>query len=207
MLEPVGYDDLAMTGSLIKIAGADLATTLTRATLPPEAQAPLADCAEIGNALDRLEAAGFAPEAVRVLAHALPKREAVWWACMCAASTAPRILSDSDRLARETAELWVRQQSDTLRRAAMAHAEAGGCMTAEAWTGIAAFWSGDSIAPLGQRAMPPLPEQTGTAVAAAVTLASVRGDGTRCAERLKRFLDSGRDIASGGHGRMQPEVN
>jgi hypothetical protein len=201
-----GYGDLDMTGTLIKIAGADLATTLTRATLPPEAQAPLGDCAEIGNALDRLEAAGFAPEAVRVLAHALPKREGVWWACMCATSTAPEDLCESDRLAEETAELWVRRQTDDLRRAAMLHAEVGGFMTAEAWTGIAAFWSGDSLAPLGERPIPPLPEQTGTAVAAAVMLASVRGDGAQYAARLKRFLESGRDIASGGVGRMQPQT-
>ena len=196
-----------MTGTLIKLAGADVATTVMRATLPPEAEAPLGDCAEIGNVLDRLEAAGFQPEAVRVLAHALPKREGVWWACMCATSTAPQYLSESDRLAEETAELWVRRQTDDLRRAAMAHAEAGGFMTAEAWTGIAAFWSGDSIAPAGERPIPPLPEQTGTAVAAAVMLASVRGDGAQYAARLKRFLDSGRDIASGGVGRLQPETN
>jgi hypothetical protein len=196
-----------MAAIFTKLAVADLATLMSRAALSPQAQEPLRGCVEIANALDRLQTAGFATEAVRVLAHALPKREAVWWACMCAASTTPRDLSDPDRLARETAELWVRQQSDSLRRAAMAHAAAGGFMTAEAWTGIAAFWSGDSTAPLGQRAIPPLPEQSGTAVAAAVTLASVRGEGTRHAERLKRFLDSGRDIAAGGHGRMQPEAN
>jgi Family of unknown function (DUF6931) len=195
-----------MTGTLIKLAGADVATTVMRATLPPEAEAPLRGCAEIGNVLDRLEAAGFQPEAVRVLAHALPKREGVWWACMCATSTAPQDLSESDRLAEETAELWVRRQTDDLRRAAMAHAEVGGFMTAEAWTGIAAFWSGDSIAPEGERPIPPLPEQTGTAVAAAVMLASVRGDGAQYAARLKRFIDSGRDIASGGVGRLQPET-
>jgi hypothetical protein len=196
-----------MAGPFTKLAVADLATLMSRATLPPEAQAPLRDCAEVQSALDRLEAAGFTTEAVRVLAHALPKREGVWWACMCASSTAPHDLNDSDRLARETAELWVRQQTDTMRRAAMAHAEAGRYMTAEAWTGIAAFWSGDSIAPLGEPAIPPLPEQSGSAVAAAVTLASVRGDGKQHAARLKRFLDSGRDIASGGVGRMQPETN
>jgi hypothetical protein len=195
-----------MTGTLIKLAGADVATTVMRATLPPEAEAPVRDCAEIGNVLDRLEAAGFAPEAVRVLAHALPKREGVWWACMCATSTAPQDLSDSDRLAQETAELWVRRQTDDLRREAMGHAEVGGFMTAEAWTGIAAFWSGDSIAPAGERPIPPLPEQPGTAVAAAVMLASVRGDGAQYTARLKRFLDSGRDIASGGVGRLQPET-
>ena len=192
-------------GTFTKLAVDDLATLMSRATLPPEAQEPLRGCAELGSALDRLEAAGLAAEAVRVLAHALRKREAVWWACVCTTTTTPGDLSEPDRLARETAELWVRQQTDSLRRAAMSYAEAAGCMTAEAWTGIAAFWSGDSTAPVGQPATPPLPDQTGTAVAAAVTLAAVRGEGTRYGARLKRFLESGRDIASGGFGRMQPE--
>jgi hypothetical protein len=100
----------------------------------------------------------------------------------------------------------VRHQTDGLRRDAMAHAEAAGCMTAEAWTGIAAFWSGDSIAPLGKPAFPPFPGQPGTAIAGAVTLASVRGDGKQFAARLKRFLASGRDIASGGTGRLPHEA-
>lgn len=194
-----------MVNSLPKIAQADLLTVVNHATLPPEAQAPLNDCADIESALDRLEATGFLVEAVRVLAHALPKRESVWWACMCATTTAPEDLTDPDRLAQEYAEQWVRRQKDDLRRAAMEFAESGGCMTAEAWTGIAAFWSGDSLASPGQPPRAPLPQQTGTAVAAAVSLAAVRGDGKRYVERLKRFLQSGRDIASGGNGRLPRE--
>jgi hypothetical protein len=194
-----------MAGAFKKLAVPDLATLVSRATLPARALEPLRGCAEVSSAIDRLEAAGLAAEAVRMLAHALPKRESVWWACMCAGTTAPRDLGEPDRLARETAELWVRQQTDDLRRSAMAHAEAAGCITPEAWTGIAAFWSGDSTAPVGQPARAPLPEQTGAAVAAAVTLAAVRGDGTRHAMRLKRFLESGRDIAAGGVGRLPPE--
>jgi len=180
---------------------------VNRVALSPEAQATLRGCAEVGNALDRLEAAGFVSEAIRILAHALFKPQGVWWACMCAASTAPRDLSESDRLSRETAELWVQQPNDALGYAAMAYGKVGGSTTAEAWTGIAAFWSGTSIAPPGQPPMPPLPDQANSAVAAAVTLAAVRGAGAGYAARLKRFLHSGREIAAGGSGRMQPEIS
>ncbi len=169
-----------MTRAFTKLAETDLATLVSRAVLPPEAAATLAGCTDVAEALDRLEAAGFASEAVRILAHALPKREGVWWACVCAAHTTPPDLNETDELAR---------------------------MSAEAWTGVAAFWSGDSLAPAGAKAIPPLPEQTGTAVAAAVTLASVRGDGKRFTARLQRFLESGRDILSGGTGRMAPEAS
>jgi uncharacterized protein DUF6931 len=196
-----------MARAFTKLALSDLATLLHRAALPPEAEATLAGCTDVADALDRLEAAGFSAEAVRVLAHALPKREGVWWACVCAENTTPPDLSETDELARMSAEQWVRQQKDALRRDAMIHAEAGGFMSAEAWTGVAAFWSGDSLAPAGATAIAPLPEQPGTAVAAAVTLASVRGDGKLYAERLRRFLESGRDILSGGTGRMARVAN
>ena len=194
-----------MAGTLTKLAGADLETVAGRALLPPEARLPLRDCAEIGDALDRLESAGFATEAARMLAHALPKREGVWWACVCAAHTAPPDLTEADRLAREAAELWVRQQKDEPRRAAMAHAEAAGFQTPEAWAGVAAFWGGDSMAPVGQAAIPPGPELTGTAVAGSVALSAVRGDFALRDARLKRFLESGRNIAAGGAGRIAPE--
>lgn len=195
-----------MAGTLAKLAGVELAAVLDRAALPAEAQAPLQGCAEIADALTRLETAGFATEAVRVLAHALPKREAVWWACMCAVNTAPPDLADPDRLARETAELWVRQQKDEQRRAAFAHAQTSDFQSPEAWSAVAAFWSGDSMSPPDLPAVPPAPHLTGVAVAGAVALAAVRGDVKRQPARLKRFLESGRNIAAGGPGRMGPEA-
>lgn len=194
-----------MGETLTKLSGIDLATVLSRARLPPEAQAPLAGCAGVGEAIDRLEAAGFAAEAARVLALAMPQRECVWWTCVCAAHTAPPDLPEDDRQAREMAELWVRQQKDEPRRAAFAHAEKAGFQTPEAWAAAAAFWSGDSIAPIGQPAIPPGPELTGTAAAGSIALSAVRGDFSRQAARLKRFLESGRNIASGGAGRIPPE--
>jgi hypothetical protein len=50
--------------------------------------------------------------------------------------------------------------------------------------------------------VPPAPHLTGTAVAGSVNLAAVRGDPLRCDARLARFLESARDIASGGAGRL-----
>lgn len=190
---------------MIKFAGSDLASLALVVALPPTTTTALQGCTDIAGALDRLESGGFLAEAARLIAHALPKREAVWWACMCAAHTAQPDLPDAARQARETAEQWVRQQTDTLRRAAMAFAETSGFSTPEAWAGVAAFWSGDSMAPEGQPAVPPAPHLTGTAVAGAVALAAARGDARRNTDRLKRFLESGRNIAAGGPGRLRAE--
>lgn len=194
-----------MSQTLVKLSSTQLPTLLPRLSLAAEPNAALQNAQLVSEALDRLEAGGFLLEATRLMAHALPKREAVWWACMCAAHTAPPDLSENDRKARETAEHWVRQQTDQVRRAGMQLAEAGGFTTPEAWTAVAAFWSGDSMAPEGQPAVPPGPHLTGMAVAGCVALAAVRGDPTKQQARLKQFLESGRNIAAGGPGRLPPE--
>jgi hypothetical protein len=196
-----------MAPPLPKLAQANFAAVVKHATLPPEAAPILAGCTDVTDALDRLEAAGMASEAVRVLAQALPKRECVWWACVCAQSNAPADLPEPDRQAREAAELWVRQQKDEHRRRAFDHAEVNGFQSPEAWAGAAAFWSGDSISTPDLPPIPPPPHLTGTATAAALALAAIRGGGALQPMRLKRFLESGRDIAAGGPGKLTPETS
>jgi len=194
-----------MTDPLIKLNAIALPTLLPRLDLPLAPKIAIQACTSVPEALAALEAGGFLIEAARLTAHALPKREAGWWACMCAAHTAPPDLPEPDRAAREAAEVWVRQQADAPRRLAMERAQASEFGTPEAWAGVAAFWSGDSMAPEGQAPVPPAPHLTGTAVAGAVALSAVRGDVSRRNARLKRFLESGRNIAAGGPGRMPPE--
>lgn len=194
-----------MSDALKKFNATDLAALLPRLELPLAPKIAIKSCTSVPDALVALEAGGFLLEAARMIAHALPKREAVWWACMCAVHTAPPDLPEPDRIAREAAELWVRQQTDKSRRVAMDRAQASEFNTPEAWSAVAAFWSGDSMAPEGQAPVPPAPHLTGTAVSGAVALASVRGDVSRRKARLERFLDSGRNIAAGGPGRLTPE--
>jgi len=194
-----------MSDALTKFNATDLAALLPRVALPPEPALVIRDCTTVPAAITALESGGFDLEATRLIAHALPKREAVWWACMCALHTAPPDLPEPDRAAREAAELWVRQPSDPVRRTAMERAQATGFGTPEAWAAVAAFWSGESMAPEGQPPVPPAPHLTGTAVTGAVALAAVRGDASRRTARLQRFLASGRNIAAGGPGRLSAE--
>lgn len=191
-----------MSGTLTKFNSVDLGALLPLVALPAEAARAVHECASMPAALAALEAAGFDAEAVRLVAHALPKREAVWWACMCAAHTAPSDLAEAERAALAAAELWVRAQTDAARRAAMAQAQATGFSSPEAWAAVAAFWSGESMAPEGQPAVPPAPHLTGTAVAGSVALSAVRSQVSRRPARLRRFLESGRNIAAGGPGRL-----
>ena len=189
-----------------KIAQAPLDQLVSRCQLSPEALAAIAAAADAAAAIEALESNGFLAEAVRLFAHALPKREAVWWACMCtrlAPADAGTPGREADLKALETTENWVRQQDEDVRRQAIGQARAIGFQTAEAWAAAAAFWSGDSMAPPEAPApIPPPPELVGVAVAGAVTLAGARGDPRLQNDRLKRFLLSARDIAAGGSGRV-----
>ncbi|MDT7949875.1 MAG: hypothetical protein RQ966_00060 [Acetobacteraceae bacterium] len=196
-----------MSGSIATKLNDNVAALLPRLGLPPAAAEQIAGIRSTQAALDHLAAAELLVEATRLVAHALPRREAVWWACMCARATAPAGLPAADRAALEAAETWVRVQSDEVRRAAFAHAGEAGFNSPEAWAAVGAFWSGDSLAPVGQAPVAPPDHVAANAVAGAVALASVRDFPERRADRLRRFLASARDIGMGGPGRMAPEAN
>ena len=185
-----------------------LAPLLPRLELEPPATALLAGAQTAAEALARLQADGLFNEAARLCAHALPKREAVWWACMCAAAVPDAALPGVDTVARLAAEAWVRKPTEeSLRRAAWAAAEKTEFRSPEAWAATGAFWSGGSLAPEGLPAVPPGDHLTGLAISGAIVLASVRGRPERSRARLERFLAAALDIANGGAGRMAVEEN
>jgi hypothetical protein len=191
---------------LSKLLGSRLADLVPLLFLTEPAAGLVAQCADTLAALQALEAADLLTEATRLTSHALPKREAVWWACMCARHTAPAAMPPADQRALEDAEAWVFKGEDALRRRAFEHAQESNFASPEAWAGVAAFWSGESMAPLGQATVPPAPHLAGTAVAGSVLLSAVRDPVERRAARLGRFLAASRDIAGGGTGRLPAEA-
>src|SRR4051812_37009985 len=86
------------------------------------------------------------PDAVRLLAHALPKRESVWWAWVSArrAAAEPAVPIQTSLAATEK---WIAQPTEENRRAAMQAAEVAGLQTAAGGAGLAAFFCGASSAP------------------------------------------------------------
>jgi len=195
-----------MSQAVSKLSASDLASLIPHVGLSPAASAATNGSSQVEDMLAKLEQAGFLIEATRLMAHALPKREAVWWSCMCAGHTAPPELPEADQMCRRGAEEWVRQQNEKARYACWELAQASGFGTPEAWTAMAAFWSGGSMSPEGQPVVPPQPHFTGNAAAGVIALAAVRGNPARRDARLQRFLESGRNIAAGGAGRLPPET-
>jgi hypothetical protein len=184
-----------------------LGPLLPRLDLDAEGRALLEGARDAAEGLARLEAADRPAEALKLIAHALPKREAVWWACMCARAVPDPAATPADQGALEAAELWVRRPEEAHRRAAMAAAEGAGFRSTEAWAAAAAFFSGGSISVEGQPAVPPTEAATAQAVAGAVTIAALRVAPGRAARRQARFIASAREIAGGGAGRIPPETD
>ena len=87
------------------------------------------------------------PDAVRFIAHALPKREAVWWGWVCARRSAGENPPPKIKAALDATEKWIAQPNDDNRRLAMAAAEKAELGTAAGCAGLAAFFSGESLAP------------------------------------------------------------
>src|SRR5436309_3482884 len=97
--------------------------------------------------VERLAEAGLFDDAFRFLAHALPRREAVWWACQCfrhgvaglpAPPPAPQLA------AVQAAERWSAAPTEDHRRAAFAAAEAADFGNPAGCAALAAFLSGGS---------------------------------------------------------------
>jgi hypothetical protein len=182
-----------------------LAPLMPRLELDAEGARLLAGMADAAAGIEAFVAAARMTDAMRLIANALPKREAVWWACMCARAVPVATPHPADIEALTAAELWVRKPDETARRAAMEVAQKGGFRSPEAWAAVGAFWSGGSMAPEGQPVVPPAEHLTGVAVSGAVMLAAVRVAPERAPARFQRFLAAARDIAAGGAGRIPPE--
>ncbi len=112
-------------------------------------------------------------DAVRFLAYALPKREAVWWAWVSARKAAGAEPAPKIKSALEATERWIVQPTEDNRRLTMAAGEVAEFGTAAGCAALAAFMSTGSIAPPENPPVPPPEFMTAKAVAGSVTLAAV----------------------------------
>jgi hypothetical protein len=141
-------------------------------------------------------------DAVRFLARALPKREAVWWACLCARGTLNETSAPEYINALAVAEAWVYKPTEPNRRQANAAAQAAGFDNAAAWAAMAAFWSDGSLAPENLPVVPPADNLASKAVAGAVMLAAVLKQPEKAPDKYTFFIQQAIDIANGGNGQV-----
>ncbi|HEV2675036.1 MAG TPA: hypothetical protein VGV37_10890 [Aliidongia sp.] len=169
--------------------------------LTPEAKALETPGAAAPALFDALVSQGLYADAIRFLARGLPKRESVWWACLCARDRLPDDASPEILAALKAAEDWVYKPTEENRRTAMAKAEVAKFETPSAWAAVGAFWSGGSMSPPGNPVVPPGEHLTGLAVAGSIMLAAAQIEPQNANQRYQEFLAYGANIARGGRGR------
>ena len=168
------------------------------------AEALLEDDASPQQYYEALVATDLPVEAAKFLAFCLPKREATWWACLCARAVLPAKPESSQLAAITAAEAWVFKPNEENRQAALEQGEKGGSSVA-AMAANAAAWSGGSLVPPDLEAVPPADDLTGRAVSGAFVKAAYGGDPLDTSQRIRLFLAQGNDIAQGGNGRVNAE--
>jgi hypothetical protein len=144
--------------------------------------------------LDALQAGKHLVDACRFLAHALPKRNAVMWACACLRQVLDPAAIDADAGLR-AAECWVEDPSETNRRSALGAGETAKAGDPGGLAALAAGLSGGSLAPLDAPPVPPGDLETARAVIGIVLLAAVRSQPEKASEKFARFVELGREIS------------
>ena len=187
--------------TFIKIKQAQALAICNDFDLSAPALALLPEFPGTADFLQQLIAQQHYPDAVRLLAHALPKREATWWACLSARHGITETTPANQIKAIELAEAWVYKPTDDNRRPTLAAAEATAYNNAASWAAIAAFWSGTDISPTPLAVIPPSEKLYAKAVTGAIMLAATLGEAEHIKDKYQLFLKQGLHIANGGDGR------
>ena len=187
--------------SLLKKFSASRASQITsRYELDEEIEPLLTDDTTpaelIGLLMDKKEFV----ECVRFIAHGLPKREAVWWACLASRSTHTPETEPLRQQTLKITEAWVRQPTEELRQQAEKLARKCKHKTPESWAATAAFWSAGSILDSEDHPMPAPPFLYAHGVSGAVGLAAVGPSEEEIHSNYLRLISQGLDLASGGKG-------
>lgn len=139
-------------------------------------------------------------DSIIFLSHALPKREAIWWACLCAKGVTNKDTKADDLASLTMAEKWVYEPDEKKRRMCGTLAEKGQYKTAQNWAAAAVFWSGGSITKEDEPSIEPSPYLYAHAVSGAILNAVGVSDTDEIDNKFQQFINHGLNIADGGNG-------
>ncbi len=141
---------------------------------------------------------GLVRDARHFLAHALPRRRALWWACLCASDVLSLAekqedLSSSVKVVAE----FVRWPGESRRRRAETIFRRQRSNTLAAQLAGAAFYSTGSIAPPEAHTHPAPPSVLGKFVSVSVYLAATRKNIRQYVHHMREYIHLGEQIALG----------
>ena len=192
--------------SLKKIRAPKGREILGRDRLGEESLALLRDDQTPLEFLDALIAHERFADPIHFLAHAIPRREAVWWGCLCVKQAGGDNLSPNALAALTAAVRWALRPEEEFRAAAREPAKAAGFKAPAGILAHAVSYSGGSLAPAGLPEVPPNPALTAQCVAGAIKLAAATAPPDQAKRIFHRFLALGIGIASGKHAENLPPV-
>ncbi|MGH7468672.1 MAG: DUF6931 family protein [Longimicrobiales bacterium] len=162
------------------------------AELSEDGMEMLASAADARAFVERLTATRAWADAIAFLAHALPRRESVWWAYVCARDAAGEPPAAAYSASLEATKKWIAEPSGSNRQAALDAAEVVGIATPAGLAGLAAFLSGETLGPADAPPAPPAEFAAAKAVAGSVNLAAVNpkvGIEARYADLVRRGIE------------------
>ncbi len=176
-------------------SGRSVATVMAGAGLDPAAAEAVAAAPSPAALLAEWLEAGSHTEAVAFLAHALPVREGVWWAWLCARDAAGENASPEVSALLATIHEWIADPRDEHRRAAFGWAETMGFGTPWGLAALAVFFSGGSLAPPSLEPVAPGELDSAKAVVGAVALAAATSRPDDPTAAFREFITRGTQLA------------
>lgn len=193
---------MVKTHSWKKVTPDNASDVIKAEDLEPESAEFLKSDVRLETLIHHLEEAQLWPDAVKVMIHALPVREALWWACICARQMESLPADREEMAALEAAEKWVYKPNDENRRAAFELAQGNSSQSAGTLVALGVGFSAGNIPVLNDQYLDADISAFQDLVAAAVMLAATEKKGEALHERFALFMACGEDIGCGGHGRI-----
>jgi hypothetical protein len=165
--------------------------------LKAPAAALLCDDLSAREYFDVLLANDCLADARRVLAHALPKRRALWWGVLAAYDACAQAPSADTAPIFKAVTQFVITPTEDLRRACGELAKRARPNSIARCLATAAYFSSGSVSPPGLPPVAPRPFVTGRLVGVGVYLASVTRSAALYKQYLREYLRWGQAIASG----------
>jgi hypothetical protein len=177
-------------------APSPVAEIAARAVISKEGRSLLRAGQTSEEVVNALLAHGLAADAVKFRSAELSPSDAVRWSAQCVRRALDAGHEPREVEALDAAEKWAEDPTEPNRRAAEAAALALDFDGPAAFVALAAFWSGDNLAPEG---LPPAPVPKGLSIqgaAGAVLLAAPRLGPEKFAQTLREFLDAAKSKAA-----------
>jgi len=156
--------------------------------------------------LDRLLEHKLPRDARHFLAHALPRRRALWWACLCARDVREFVAEAGLSHMLDVAVQFVRSPAESTRREAERVMKRHPSNSFTSQLAAAVFLSHGSMAPLGEAPIAVPPQVLGRLVSTVVYLAATKKNVVQYVHHMREYIALGQQIAAGKYLWPQAET-